>query len=76
MNHQCKGYAGDPGASAPRCEGYLDHPGRHYIRPIQPPIGLPEGYDQRVTDPDPCNLRRPRSECWIHMDHELQLGVF
>ena len=31
---QCSGYAGDPGASAPRCESYAGHPGRHFIRPF------------------------------------------
>lgn len=30
---QCRGYAGDPGASAPRCESYRGHPGRCFIRP-------------------------------------------
>jgi hypothetical protein len=29
---QCAGYAGDPGASAPRCESYRGHLGRHFIR--------------------------------------------
>jgi len=29
---QCDGYAGDAGASAPRCESYRGHPGRHFIR--------------------------------------------
>ena len=29
---QCDGYAGDPGASAPRCESYRGHPGPHFIR--------------------------------------------
>jgi len=28
---QCDGYAGDPGASAPRCEKYRGHPGPHRI---------------------------------------------
>ena len=32
--HQCDGYAGDPGASAPRCESYRGHPGGHFIEPI------------------------------------------
>lgn len=29
---QCDGYAGDAGASAPRCESYRGHPGAHFIR--------------------------------------------
>jgi len=29
---QCDGYAGDLGASAPRCESYRGHPGYHFIR--------------------------------------------
>lgn len=32
---QCAGYVGDPGASAPRCESYEGHPGRHFIRPAR-----------------------------------------
>lgn len=33
---QCTGYAGDPGASAPRCESYAGHPGGHFIRAALP----------------------------------------
>jgi hypothetical protein len=42
---QCDGYSGDSGASAPRCESYQGHPGRHFIRPfvtsdraVEPPL--------------------------------------
>jgi len=34
---QCCGYAGDPGASAPRCESYEGHPGGCFIRPFRAP---------------------------------------
>jgi hypothetical protein len=40
---QCDGYAGDPGASAPRCESYRGHPGGHFIRP--PAYHPPDGHN-------------------------------
>lgn len=32
QQHQCESYAGDPGASAPRCESYKGHAGPCFIR--------------------------------------------
>jgi hypothetical protein len=61
---QCLGYAGDPGASAPRCESYAGHPGRHFIRPFGSSDPEAVGLD-RVT------LARAIKVVFPHLGHRL-----
>jgi len=51
LEHQCDGYAGDPGASAPRCESYRGHPGGHFIkRAAERESGTAQGTGPQLID--------------------------
>jgi hypothetical protein len=73
---QCDGYAGDPGASAPRCESYMGHPGNHFIdqRLSAPPVDTATERDAIAEDEQAATEEYMADEPRLPVEHQAETG--